>query len=472
MTDRLAPTSSITDVSFAWPSVDELWATLLLQAGFNSAAVAIGATLLGASAGIVGTFALLRKRALMSDALAHSALPGLAVAFILAYLLGYNPRSLTVLLLGATLSGILGVLCVQGIVRSTRLKEDAAIGIVLSVFFGAGIVLLSIIQSMGTGAEGGLGHFIYGQTAAMRATDAKVLLCVTLITAICAVCFLKEFRLVSFDQDFAQALGWPVSLIDLIMMTLLVVVTVVGLQTVGIILIVALLVVPAASARFWTERLSIMTALGALIGGASGYAGAVMSSLLPRLPAGAVIVLCAGVFFVFSFLFAPCRGVIAMAYRLIRLRINVANEHLLRDMYEQIELRSKVAPSQLPPSMCSLLVSELPILRSWSQWFAAFVLRGLSSKGFVQHSEDTLCLTAKGLHHAAIAVRNHRLWEEYLITHADIAASHVDRSADVVEHVLSPEIVNQLEAALVAKGRLPNRDNVPLASVHPLEGHV
>lgn len=275
---------------------------LLLQGGYNTVVVMIGVSLLGVAAGAVGAFALLRKRAMMSDVLSHATLPGIAVGFLVAVALGADARSLPVLLAGAVIAAILAALAVHWLSRSARLPEDAAMGAVLSVFFGFGAVLLSFIQTLRTGSEAGLAHFILGQTAAMSAQDATLIGAVA-FGAICAVVALgKEFRLVCFDPQFAAAQGWPVGLIDLLLMSLVVVVAVIGLQAVGMILIIALMIVPAAAARLWTERLWIMVAASALFGGLSAWVGAALSATLPRAPAGGVIVLVAGAVFVVSLL--------------------------------------------------------------------------------------------------------------------------------------------------------------------------
>ena len=168
--------TSLADVSVNIPSVAEIWAVLSLGAGYNSMLVVLGASLLGIAAGIIGSFSLLRKRALMGDALAHCALPGLAVSFIFAYLWDFEGRNLYLLLFGAAVSGLIGVFVVHLFSRYTRITEEAAIGAVLSVFFGAGIVLLSVIQTLDSASAGGLSHFIYGQTAAMGLADAYMLL--------------------------------------------------------------------------------------------------------------------------------------------------------------------------------------------------------------------------------------------------------------------------------------------------------
>ena len=307
----------------------EILATVTLRAGFNSAVVVAGTACLGIAAGVIGSFMLLRKRAMVSDALSHATLPGIAMAFLAATALGMEGRSLPVLLTGALFSGVLGVLAIQAISRHTRLPEDAAIGAVLSVFFGVGVVLLSHIQTLATGNQAGLKTFILGQTAAMNRNEAMAIAGLALAALAACVLLFKEFRLLCFDPGFAAGQGWPTVRIDLTLMGLTTLVTVIGLQTVGLILIIALLIVPPAAARFWTEKLWAMLVIAAVLGGISGWLGASLSALVPRLPAGAVIVLVAGALFLFSFLFAPARGVVATAWRQARLRLAYAEQAAL-----------------------------------------------------------------------------------------------------------------------------------------------
>ena len=453
--------TSITDVSFQLPELQQAIDVLTLRAGFNSALVIVGAALLGISAGVIGSFALLRKRALMGDALAHCALPGLAAAFIIAVYFGFEARSLLVLLTGATISGVLGVLVVQVLSRYTRLNEDSAIGAVLSVFFGAGVVLLSIIQSMESGSAGGLSRFIYGQTAAMRTDDAYMMtVAAFLVTAICFL-LIKEFSLVCFDKEFAIVQGWPIGSIDLAMMALVTVVTVIGLQSVGLILIVALLIVPAAAARFWTERLSKMVFISAFIGGMSGYLGSAGSALFPRFPAGSVIVLTTGFIFALSFLLAPRRGVLAGALRLVKLRYRVLKDHVLREIYEVCEQR-KVAFDSIIPA------KKLISLRG-SHWIRKWILtRAMAVEGTLRINRTGVSMTEQGLADARRVIRNHRLWEQYILENASIASTHVDYSADYVEHVLSADLVSMLEERLAARG-IDITEKAP-KSVHPLHG--
>jgi manganese/zinc/iron transport system permease protein len=434
---------------------DALLPTLLFER-YNTSIVIIAATLLGLAAGIVGTFALLRKRAMMGDAIAHCTLPGIALAFLVATGVGASGRSLPVLLAGASIAGILGILAVQAIVRHTRIRDDAAIAVALSVFFGIGIVLLSYIQSMPTGTQGGLGHFIYGQTAAMQVHDARIIGGAAILAVVVALAFYKELRLVCFDDRFAAAIGLRVDLLDLLMMGLVVLVTVIGLQAVGLLLIVAMLIIPPAAARFWTHRFGRTTLAAAFIGAVSGYLGSAASALLPRLPTGAVIVLTAGAVFLFSMFFAPQRGVIAATLRHGRLRVRIATDHYLRAAFEALDAAHAASPKRPIP------IAAIAAPRRWSPLTAAAITTALHARGLLRRSGDAITLTPRGQERAARITRNHRLWEQFLVTHADMAPSHVDRTADSVEHILSPDIVADLQAILEARGDLPR-------SIHPLD---
>lgn len=288
---------------------------LLLRAGYNAALVAVGAALLGFAAGAAGTFLFLRKRALVSDAVAHATLPGVGIAFIVMVSLGLDGRSLVGLLLGSAASATVGLLAVEWIASRTRLGEDAAIGAVLSVFFGLGIVLLTVVQSMSMGRQAGLEGFLLGSTAGMLMGDA-VVIAVGGTLAVAATWLLRRpMTLVAFDAEHAAASGLDVRRIDLAMMGLVMAVTVIGLKLVGLILIVAMLIIPPVTARFWTERSGRVIWLAGGIGGVSGYVGAAISASAPALPTGPIIVLVCAALFAASLLLAPARGVLAAAIR-------------------------------------------------------------------------------------------------------------------------------------------------------------
>lgn len=290
-----------------------LWAALSLSLGYNATLVTLGASLLGAAAGMAGTFLYLRKNALISDAISHATLPGLGFAFLVAFGFGIDGRQLLILLSGSALSAALGLYFVNWLTRETRLTQDTAIGCVLSVFFAFGVVLLTIIQVIPAGRKAGLESFLLGSTAGMLYSDALLILILSIITALVLFVFLRPIKLVVFDQGYSETLGISVRRVDFIILMVTLAVTVLGMKIVGLILIVALLIIPAVSARFWSERTNIILVTATVFGALSGYIGSAISAVSPGLPTGPIIVLCCFGLFLFSFLFAPKRGVLAVA---------------------------------------------------------------------------------------------------------------------------------------------------------------
>jgi manganese/zinc/iron transport system permease protein len=250
--------------------------------------VALGSAILGAVGGALGSFAVLRRQGLLGDALAHATLPGVCVAFMLT-----GSKNPAVLLLGAALSAGLGALFILAVVGGTRIKQDAALGIVLSVFFGAGIVLLTFIAGSGDAGQSGLDRFIFGQAATIVRADVVTMGLLASAAVVLLALFFKEFKLLSFDPAFAASLGFPVRALNVLLTALIVVAVVVGIQAVGVVLMAAMLITPAAAARQWTDRLSVMVSLSAALGAASGVCGALISASGSNLPTGPLIVLVA-----------------------------------------------------------------------------------------------------------------------------------------------------------------------------------
>jgi manganese/zinc/iron transport system permease protein len=297
-----------------------LLAVLLLQAGYNTVVVILGAAALGAATGIVGVFAMLRRRALVADAVAHATLPGVALGFIAAVALGFSGRSLPFLMTGAAITAILAALSIQWITNRTRLSEDTAIASVLAVFFAFGIVLLTVIQTLKTGGQAGLDIYLLGATAGMLREEAVTLALFSLIVACVVAALFKELTLISFDADYARAHGFPVRLLDLAVLGLVLAVVVIGLRVVGLVLIVALLIIPPAAARFWTDHTGRMTLISAAFGAASAYAGTAISAISPDTPTGAVIVLVAFGILLTSVFFGSARGIVIRAFGARQLR--------------------------------------------------------------------------------------------------------------------------------------------------------
>ena len=289
--------------------------------------VLAGAAMLGAIAGMLGAFAVLRRQSLLGDALAHAALPGVCLGFLIA-----GARDLGSIMAGAFFTGALAALAMMLITRTTRLKTDAALGIVLSVFFAVGVVLLTWLQGMGGAASAGLASFLFGQAAAILASDLWIMGAVGLGALALVLGFWKEFKLVSFDADFARAQGFPVTVLEGLLTVMVALAIVVGLQLVGVVLMVALLIAPAAAARQWTDRLGPMVALSALIGAASGVAGALISATTRGLATGPVVVLIATAAVLVSLMLAPGRGLVWQALAARRARARVSERRILAAM--------------------------------------------------------------------------------------------------------------------------------------------
>lgn len=442
------------------PEAGVFWRVLTLRE-YNTRLVVFCTSILGLASGLIGTFLLLRKRSLMGDALSHACLPGIGIAFLLAAAAGGEGRNLIWLLAGAMATGLLGVLTVLAVRGTSRIKDDAAMGIVLSVFFGGGVAVLGMVQSMPGASAAGLESFIYGKTASMVRSDFLLLSGVALAVVAASLLLRKEFMILCFDEGFARSQGWPVGRLDVVMLGLVAVVTVAGLQAVGLILIIAFLIIPAAAARFWTNRLSTMLLLAAGIGAVSGWTGSSASALLPGLPAGAVIVLAAAALFVASLFFGTARGVLRRGIERRRLNRRIARQHLLRGAYEILEARAGGGEDEGAPENRPVPIRELQSGRSWSARRFRAAVRRAGRDGYVESFDgDSLQLSEAGYGEAVRMTRNHRLWEMFLITHADIAASHVDRDADAVEHVLGADLVAELERKLGTRALV--------ASPHPL----
>ncbi len=426
----------------------------------NTRTVLAGATLLGVAAAVVGAFAVLRKRSLVGDAAAHAALPGVCIAYLLL-----GDRHFIGLLAGALVCGMFAAMFIAAVRAFTRVKEDAAIAIAIGGFFGVGIVLSRIVQNTPGGNRAGLDGFIFGKAASMVSDDARLIAIAAAVVVGVPALLYKEFKLLCFDRAFADGLGWPTFLLDLLLMTLICVCTVAGLPAVGAVLMVAMLVIPGIAARFWTDRLSSVLLLAALFGGLSGLAGTVLSDTLPvpegaasrGWPTGPVIVLVASSIFLFSMLAAPRRGLLADLWRRRSLRRRIALHHVLRDAYEATERMGDMDASWRAETL--------------GRDVARRTLRRAMREGLIAETAGGFVLTREGRHEAARIVRAHRLWELFLIEQADIASDHVDRDADEIEHVLPAGVIAQLEARLASQGRLPASlvvmPAVP-ASPHPI----
>jgi manganese/zinc/iron transport system permease protein len=272
--------------------------------------VALGGMLLGIVAGVLGAFAVLRRQALLGDTLSHAALPGICIAFMLT-----GSRAPLVLLIGAGIAGWIGTLIFLRTIKATKLSEDTMLGVVLSVFFGIGILLLTFIQQQNNANQAGLDKYLFGQAASLIGRDVRMFAALGVGALSAVYLFYKEFKLLSFDPEFAASLGLPVRRLDIMLTSLLVVAVMIGLQTVGVVLMAAMIIGPATAARQWTDRLRTMLVLSGVFGGLAGVTGAVISVQASRLPTGPMIILSLTVIVFASLLFAPRHGLVAEWWR-------------------------------------------------------------------------------------------------------------------------------------------------------------
>lgn len=288
--------------------------TALLSSDYTFQTVALGSALLGVISGALGSFAVLRKQSLLGDGVSHAALPGIVLVFLLL-----GSKDTEIFLLGALFSGLLATLLIVGIVRNTRIKFDSALALVMSLFFGLGLALLTYVQKIPNSNQAGLSRFIFGQASTLLRRDIAVMSVSGLVLLGLLLLFWKELKLFSFDSEFAATLGFSPHKLNLLLSAMTVLAIIIGLQTVGVILMSAMLVAPAVAARQWTNKLWVMVVLAAIFGAVSGVAGTLLSSSIPRMPTGPAIVLFVSALVLFSILLAPGRGI---SYRIYQRRKN------------------------------------------------------------------------------------------------------------------------------------------------------
>ena len=397
--------------------------------------VVLGTLLLTSSSAMVGSFALLKKKALVGDAIAHAIFPGVCIAFILTG--DKHPMHLA---LGAFATSWLSLYLIDSIPAHTKLKEDTAMALVLSMTFGLGTLLLSTIQSSSNAAQVGLSNFLFGNTAALLGDDLLILAILSLlIIATLILCF-KEFTLIAFDKAFAQAIGLPVRHLEVLFTSLTVLALVVGIRAVGIVLMASILITPAAAARFWTDRLSKMVLLSAILGMLASIVGSFVSYIAPGMPTGPWIVLAITLIAYGSFLLAPRRGLLAKRLHQRKHQQKTLVENILKLFYELGE--------QEGAYFCHRPTSELLVHRPMSLRLLMRGLKSLKRQGLVQQSSDQWQLTEVGKHLGEQIRQRHQLWELYLTRYLKIKPDHVHEDAESIEHVLTPTLVQELRKLL------------------------
>lgn len=411
----------------------------------NTQWVLAGTLLLGAVSGVLGSFVLLRKQSLIGDAMVHSALPGVCLAFLFT-----GQKSLPFFLLGAALAGLLGTWCIQLIPRLSKTKEDSAIGIVLSVFFGVGIILLTYIQQQGAGSQSGLDSFLFGQAASLIRQDIILIAGISAVLLLLCIVFFKEFTLITFDLAFAKGLGMPVRFLNGLLACLIVCAVVIGLQTVGVILMAAMLITPAIAARYWTERLTGMMVIAGITGGVSGVAGTLLSTTMKGMATGPLMILSATMIFLFSMICAPKRGLAAKAIRLIRLRRKTSREQVLLTIYEQYEKKDLYVTAEgvrkkrrISPALCLKVLNDLE-----------------KERCIVRIENGVWQMTRTGIEKGYHIALKQRMYEVYLMHEMELANIELDQDHFVPDR-LPEETRERIFSLLKLYGRMPELRKAP-----------
>ena len=417
----------------------------------------IGSILLGITCGLLGSFIVVRKMALVGDALSHAVLPGVAGGFLWG-----STKDPVAIFIGATVAGLIGTSVVSAIKQTTRLKEDSALGLVLASFFAVGICLVTMIQRLPTGNKSGIDKFLFGQAAAISAGDVRLMTVVAILSVLAITLFYKECLVTSFDPGFARSSGMPTQLIHHGIMLLLAFAIVVALQAVGVVLVSAMLITPAAAAYLLTDRMHRMLIIAAAFGMTAGVLGAFLSFLGNNLPTGPFMVIAASTVFGGAFLFGPKHGVLVRWWKRRSRADRITRENTLKSIYHVLEQREFQGEG--------VSLRELAQLRRESIEEARQETADLKRHDLISTHEEgnMLFFTPAGWQRACEIVRNHRLWELYLTNAVQYAPDHVHEDADKIEHVLGTETVRDLERRLQFAKRDPHGRLIPgLEDIYP-----
>ncbi|NJL15688.1 MAG: zinc ABC transporter permease [Microscillaceae bacterium] len=410
--------------------------------------VSLGITLMCASTAVVGVFAFLRKKALSGDAVSHAVLPGICLAFLLT-----ETKAAWALLPGAVLTGLLSLWCIDRLTQDSRLKPDTAIALVLSVFYGAGILLLTLIQNNGPEGQSGLDKFLFGKAAALLPEDMWVFAAFCGLILLLIIAHYETFRLLSFHPAYAQSRGFAVRRLEALLSLLTVGVIAIGIQAVGVVLMAALLITPAAAARYWSHRLSAILWIAAGIGALGGLMGTFVSYTYPRMPTGPWVVATLSFLAFGSVLLGPKKGAWVRYRQARRNHQKMEEENLLKCLYQMGEAAQdwqKAWPRE-----------EIAHRRFFKPRALRRSIRQLRQKKYLLVQPQGLALSPEGIMAGRRITRIHRLWELYLTQHLQLAQDHVHEDAEAIEHIITPELEKALEARLNYPDLDPHQSPIP-----------
>ncbi len=399
----------------------------------------IASITIGISCGLIGTYIMLRRMSLIGDALAHAVLPGVVVSFIVA------GKSEIALFIGAVISGILTVLLIGFVNRNSKIKEDTSIGIIFTGAFALGILLVSQLKQVHID----LSSYLFGDVLGVSTGDITLSLIIMVVIILCIILFYKQLLLSSFDPTMAMTIGISTTLVHYMLMTLLSMSIVAGLQSVGVILIIAMLITPPATAYLLSNSLKKILILSSVFGMFSAVAGLYLSYHF-NFASGASIVLVAVALFMFAFLFSPKEGVVTRLFR----RRESSKLVLIEDV---IKLSYRFAEDSNKTELADKIANELGITNGRVE----SAIKTLIGKGLMTRDNGNYLLTEDGNKYAKRLVRTHRLWETYITRENVMDISDIHPEAEKVEHLLTEDIVDELEAELGFPEKDPHGSEIP-----------
>lgn len=424
----------------------------------------IGCMLMCLAAALVGVIVFLRKQSLLGESLSHAAYPGVVIGVIVAGALSLDDSNDTgiafLILLGAFITALMGLGAIQFLQKHFKIRSDSALCFILSAFFGIGITLASHVQFTQTSLYRQIQAYLYGQAATMTDTHILIYGVLSLIVVITLIIFYKEIQAILFNSEYASSLNIRVELIDSLIFFLTVLSVVIGIRSVGVVLMSAMLIAPAAAARQYTNKLYLMLILAAIFGVTSAFLGNYLSVELSQnfsgddtskiaLPTGPMIVLVASVLCLLSVFFSPERGLLLRLARIARFRYQCMRENLLKAIWYHGEGKE-------------VTFEHIAQYQEASQWYLRLIIMSLVNNGWLDKTgPGTYRLTQDGSKWAAQIVRLHRLWEVYLADYLGMGAERVHRSAEEMEHIITPELERELTLLLKDPQMDPHHQRIP-----------
>ena len=421
--------------------------------------VLLGTILMGLSCGIMGGLIVTRRLSLFGDTLSHAVLPGVAVGFLWS-----QSKDSWAILAGATVAGFLGVALISLLMKTSRIRQDSALGLVLSGFYALGICMLTRIQKMEFGNQSGIDQYLFGQVVGLSSSDLWTMAFSCLFVLTLTILLYKELLVAGFDSEYARSIGLPVDFLQYLLWLLLAFAVITSLQIIGVVLVSALLVIPAATASLITDKMRTILIWSAMLGCLAGATGAFLSFLGNQLPTGPIIVLVSAAFFLTALFFHPQNGLLFKWFSSRDRNLRIQRENTLKAVYQELEAinfqKETISVSQLAKRRRI----GMPQAHRETDALVAkryATLHPVDDKLSAPPRPTLLSLTPNGWGAACRIVRNHRLWELYLTNEARYAPDHVHDDAEKIEHVLGEETVRRIERILSNPRKDPHGKLIP-----------